>query len=185
MPDQPTLRGPRVTLRPPRLEDADDRWRWFADPAVTRYLPLAGRTALPREDVERYLKSILAGTAGVLDFTVEDESGRPIGACSLRGFDDADRAELSLYLGETDTWGKGYGREAMLLLIRHGFLDLGLHTIWLVVRADNLRAVRLYEGLGFRHDGVYRAAVKEDGRYLDKLLMNLLREEWQDDNLRD
>lgn len=134
MTTQPTLRGSRVTLRPPRLDDLEDRWRWFADPAVTRYLPLAGRVSLPKPEVERYLRSVIDGTAGVLDFSVEDETGRSIGACSLRDFDGADRAELSIYLGETRAWGKGYGEEAMRLLLGHAFRDLNLHVIWLVVR---------------------------------------------------
>lgn len=173
-----TLRGPRLTLRPVQREDALVRWRWFADRRVTRYLPLAGRAALPREAVERYVEDLLAGRAELVDFTIENESGQAVGSCSLRGFDAAGRAELSILLGETEQWGKGYGREAMRLLLDHAFRDLRLHAVWLVVREDNLRAVRLYESLGFRHGGVYRAAVHEDGRYLDKWLMSILAAEW-------
>lgn len=172
------MKGPRLTLRPVRREDVETRWRWFRDPLVTRYLPLAGRASLPREDVERYVEGLLAGTSDLLDFTIENEAGQAIGSCSLRGVDPAGRAELSILLGETAQWGKGYGREAMRLLLDHAFHDLHLHAVWLVVREDNRNAIRLYENLGFRHDGIYRAAVHEDGRYLDKRLMSLLAEEW-------
>lgn len=178
--EQRTLRGPRLTLRPVQREDVVTRWRWLSNPQVTRYLPLAGRSSLPREDVERYVEDLMAGRSDLIDFTIEVESGQPVGSCSLRGFDPAGRAELSILLGETEHWGKGYGREAMGLLLNHAFHDLHLHAVWLVVRDDNARAIRLYESLGFRHDGIYRAAVYEDGRYLDKRLMSILVDEWDD-----
>lgn len=46
--------GERLRLRPPELGDVDLRRRWFSDPEVTRYLPLAGGT-LARADVEAYI----------------------------------------------------------------------------------------------------------------------------------
>lgn len=174
------LTGHDVVLRRPAMTDLDARTRWFADPEVTRYLPLAGKSSLPRESVEAYLASVITNDRPLLDFSIDHADGRPIGSCSLRDFDRANRAELSLIIGERWAWGKGYGREAMRLLVDYGFQDLGLNTIWLVVRADNDRAVRLWERLGFRRDGVMRAAAYVDGVYYDKLIMSLMRAEWGD-----
>ncbi|MHB9145095.1 MAG: GNAT family N-acetyltransferase [Symbiobacteriia bacterium] len=172
------LTGDRIVLRRPQAVDVEFRYRWFADPDVTRFLPLAGRGALPREDIASYIARVSESDRPVLDFTIALLNGQPIGSCSLRDFDKANRAELSLLIGDRSVWGQGYGREAMRLLTDHGFRDLGMHALWLVVRADNQRAVKLYHGLGFRLDGTMRAAALADGVYYDKLLMSILATEW-------
>lgn len=171
------LSGERLSLRLPHLGDIDLRQRWFADPEVTKYLPMAAGSR-SRADVEAYILSALAPDRAVLDFSIELHDGRTIGSCSLRDFDDAQRAELGLVIGERWAWGAGYGEEAMRLLITHGFNDLGLNAIWLRVRPDNTRAVRLYERIGMHHDGRQRAAVRTDGGYIDMLLMSVLASEW-------
>jgi RimJ/RimL family protein N-acetyltransferase len=62
---------------------------------------------------------------------------------------DADAAELSLVLGEPSSWGQGLGGEALELLLAFAFGPLALKRVWLVVRADNERAVRLFSRTGF------------------------------------
>ena len=62
---------------------------------------------------------------------------------------DADAAELSIVLGEPSSWGQGLGTEAMQLLLAFAFGPLGLHRVWLIVRADNERAVKLFGRMGF------------------------------------
>jgi RimJ/RimL family protein N-acetyltransferase len=46
------------------------------------------------------------------------------------------------------------------------------------VHADNPRAIRSYEKVGFKHEGRYRQGVYKKGKYIDVLLMSVLREEW-------
>jgi RimJ/RimL family protein N-acetyltransferase len=66
----------------------------------------------------------------------------------------------------------------MDLLLRHGFCTLNLNRIFLRVFAENKRAIRTYEKVGFVHEGRLRQAVYKNGAYSDILYMSVLREEW-------
>jgi RimJ/RimL family protein N-acetyltransferase len=88
-------------------------------------------------------------------------------------------AWLGIGIGDREQWGKGYGREAMELVLRYGFHELNLHRIQLTVFEYNERAIALYEKLGFRREGVYREFMQRDGKRYDMLLYGLLRREWE------
>lgn len=87
-------------------------------------------------------------------------------------------AMLSAGIGEPDYRGKGYGTEALCLLLNYAFSELNLFRVGLDVIATNDRAVHVYEKLGFQREGVMRSAVHRNGRRYDVLHMGLLREEW-------
>lgn len=86
---------------------------------------------------------------------------------------------LSIAIGDRAHWGQGYGREAMRLALDFAFRELNLHRLQLTVFEYNPRAIALYEGLGFRREGVYREFLERDGRRHDMYLYGLLRGEWQ------
>lgn len=81
------------------------------------------------------------------------------------------RAGLSVTVGK-DCWGLGIGRRAMEALISFA-KSCGLEVLQLEVRADNRRAVALYEGLGFERLGLYKKFMKVNGRDFDAWYMNL------------
>lgn len=83
----------------------------------------------------------------------------------------AHRAGLSVTVGK-DCWGLGIGRRAMEALISFA-KSAGLEVLQLEVRADNRRAVALYEGLGFERLGLYKKFMKVNGRDFDAWYMNL------------
>ena len=62
-------------------------------------------------------------------------------------------AQLGLSIYRQDDWGHGYGREMIVLALRYAFNELNLHRVWLTTSAFNERALKLYEKLGFRHEG--------------------------------
>jgi RimJ/RimL family protein N-acetyltransferase len=74
--------------------------------------------------------------------------------------------------------GEGIGRPALERALDRAFATHRTHRVWLDVRVDNHRARGLYGSLGFRTDGILRAAMHVDGRQHDALLMSLLASEW-------
>ena len=68
---------------------------------------------------------------------------------------------------------------ALRLLLRFAFDELNLYRVQLTVFSYNPRAIRLYEKLGFRHEGTFREFVQRDGARHDMLLYGLLRQEWE------
>ncbi|GAB4417789.1 MAG: GNAT family protein [Anaerolineales bacterium] len=85
-------------------------------------------------------------------------------------------------IGEREFWGKGYGTEAMQLLLRYAFIELNLNRVTLNVFEYNQRAVRAYKKAGFRIEGRQRQAMIREGRRWDVLYMGILRNEWIDYN---
>lgn len=102
-------------------------------------------------------------------------TGRLIGLVALSDIDrEVDMAEITVYIGEKDEWGKGYAPDAMRTLCRHGFGTLALHRIHLGVAVGNESAVRSYEKLGFVKEGRTRHTFRTpDGEWQDHFIMGL------------
>lgn len=87
-------------------------------------------------------------------------------------------AWLGIGIGEPEYWSRGYGGEAMRLVLDYAFLELNLHRVTLDVFEYNPRAIHLYEKLGFRVEGRERRWVNRDGQRMDLIHMGILRREW-------
>jgi RimJ/RimL family protein N-acetyltransferase len=85
---------------------------------------------------------------------------------------------VAIALGGRDYWGKGYGTDAMRILLSYAFNELNLRKVGLIVFEYNPRAIRSYEKVGFIHEGRVRGAMLRDGKRWDFLYMGLLQEEW-------
>ena len=85
---------------------------------------------------------------------------------------------LWIGIGEPDYRGKGYGTDAMRLLVNYAFRELGAYRVGLGVFGFNPRAMHVYEKLGFVHEGVQRESLYRDGQRFDQYSMSLLRPEW-------
>lgn len=85
-----------------------------------------------------------------------------------------------IVIGEKEYWNRGYGSDALRTLLRFAFEELNLHRVFLHVFDFNERAIRCYEKVGFRHEGRLRQARFTEGRYVDELVMAVLREEWEE-----
>jgi RimJ/RimL family protein N-acetyltransferase len=87
-----------------------------------------------------------------------------------------------MIIGEKDTWGKGYGVETGRLLLNHVFTKLKLHRISVGVVGFNDRAIRYWENLGFKKEGIERDAYYCDGKYDDFIMMGILENEFNRSN---
>jgi len=87
-------------------------------------------------------------------------------------------AWLGIFVGDREYWGRGYGTEAMRLVVRYGFIELNLRRISLGLHAYNERALKSYLKAGFKVEGRMRGEGLRDGVRYDSLWMGILREEW-------
>lgn len=85
---------------------------------------------------------------------------------------------VGIGIGDRAYWGKGYGTDAMRLLLRYAFTELNLHRVSLNVFSYNSRAIRSYQKAGFVIEGCQRQALRRDGQYHDLIFMGVLREDW-------
>lgn len=86
---------------------------------------------------------------------------------------------VGISIGEREFWDKGYGTDAMRVLLRYAFSELNLHQVSLTVFEYNPRAIRSYEKAGFKVEGRERKFLKRGGKRWDMLYMGILRQEWQ------
>lgn len=87
-------------------------------------------------------------------------------------------AWLGIFIGEREYWGKGYGTDAMRLVVNYGFGELNLRRITLGLHSYNERALKSYQKVGFTLEGRVRGEGMRDGVRYDALYMGILREEW-------
>jgi diamine N-acetyltransferase len=172
----------RLRLRGAEREDIPRFVSWLNDPDVYRHLLLAYPLSQAAE--EQWFQSMLARGPAEQVLVIETRIGdvwSPIGNTSFMRLDWVNRnAEIGIFIGEKSQWNQGYGREAMKLMLRHGFNNMNLHRIYLRVHANNPGAIKAYEATGFIHEGVLRQEVYRNGNYLDVLIMAVLQTEWQD-----
>jgi RimJ/RimL family protein N-acetyltransferase len=172
--------GKRIRLRAVERDDLNKFHEWVNDPEVTQglamYLPLS------MKDEEGWFERMSQGDPREKPLAIDVKKGKAwklIGNCGTFGISFTNRScELGIVIGDKTEWNKGYGAEAMTLLLKHGFETLNLNRIFLRVYEDNVRAVRSYEKAGFVLEGRQRQAVYKLGKYEDVLFMSVLRSEW-------
>jgi len=169
------LEGVRVVLRPIEASDYGKIAEWTNDPEVSRFLD--GDYPGDPESCREWHEAILSDRYSK-GFIIARKNGDVIGDVELEhiAWRSGD-AELRIRIGERSLWDKGYGTEAVLIIMRYAFSQLGLKRIYLRVFASNQRAVRCYQKCGFKPEGMLerRTATGEKRRIM---LMRILREEF-------
>jgi len=171
------LRGENVTLRPVERADLKVLHQHRNDLEVHLLANDDPWVPRPFEGFEKFYEEHLKPTEPEAWFAMEVD-GRLIGDCGLWDFDiTSRRCELGIAIGERDCWGKGYGREAVRLLVDYAFRHHNLVKVCLETTADNERAIRAYEAAGFQREGLLRRHAWVDGTYLDVVVMGALRDD--------
>ena len=177
----PRVEGKRVCLREFRREDVEIIHSWVNDPAIVQFLSW-GVFPQTRKATECFVETQMTG-ADPLNraFVVALRDGDGcIGTAGCHQIDWRSRsAELGIVIGKSDCLGKGYGSEAVQLLLAFGFDELNLHRIYLRVFDFNDRALRTYRKCGLTEEGRLREAFFRDGAYHDVILMGILEEEFR------
>lgn len=172
------LSGRMIALRALERSDAPSILPWVNDQQIIQHLLIHRPTNLAAE--EAFIDGLSRSEHDVVFGIAERESGRLVGVCGLHRIDTKNRnAEFGIFIGEADARGKGLGSEATALIVKYAFDTLNLHRIWLRVYEDNKAAIRAYEKVGFRQEGVLRQDSFRRGRYWNTVMMGLLRTEWK------
>jgi RimJ/RimL family protein N-acetyltransferase len=175
------ISGKRIRLRALEKSDLNNCVNWLNDPEVTENLlndyPLS-------MDVEAnwYQKMLEKPIEEhVLAIEMKDANGwQHIGTTGFHHVDWKNRiGEYGIMIGDKNQWGKGYGYESTLLMLRYGFNILNLNKVFLYAIETNVRGIHVYEKAGFVHEGRLRQDIYKNGRYLDVFAMSVLSSEWK------
>jgi putative acetyltransferase len=167
---RPTGDPPGPLIRPVRAEDVEAVHELRRQPTVVEYT-----LALPSERIEdnrRYLEG-LGPDDHVL---VAEVDGRVVGMAGLHVKRGKLRHSGEIGMMVHDAYqGRGIGRRLLQALLDLADIHLGLVRVELEVFSDNPRAVKLYESLGFEHEGCKRKAARRAATYVDILVMGRVR----------
>ncbi|WP_026906661.1 GNAT family N-acetyltransferase [Paucisalibacillus globulus] len=169
----------RLKLRKVCLEDLETYHSWRNDMEVM-VTTSPSLDLFTLEETKQFVHDKLVGSHSSKTYIIFDKnSGKSIGITSLVNIDYKNRnAEYIIDIGEKEFWGKGYGKEALVLLIDYAFLEMNLHRVSLRVFAFNQKAINLYKVIGFKEEGISRQALYRKGNWHDIINMGILKREY-------
>lgn len=166
-----------VTLRDFDHGDAAAVHRWFNDDRVTADL-VGSRDSFSPEAAAAWIERAMeTGEDRKWAITI-DGSGDAVGFVALFGLDRQLGPELAVLVGEPAAWGKGVAREAERQACIRAFSDHGAHRIHAEIPATNAAAQKVVTFLGFRCEGVMRAAIRRGEERIDNQVWGLLPEDF-------
>lgn len=180
------LVGDRIYLSPKSVSDEEINkfTEWMNDFQVTDYTGRTGQiTTLNSE--RAWLENTSQNNENRNFNIVELNTNKLIGTIAFDRINWIERsAVLGIFIGEEDFRNNGYGTEAIKLLLEYGFKYLNFHSIRLDLVSVNERAHKCYLKCGFKDTGCSREEIFLNGKYFDKLHMDILENEFEGEYIR-
>lgn len=171
--------GELVRFRAMRESDLDMAQAYINDPEVARNLSPRTPFLATAKDEKDFLDSI-SFTKDTYNFAIEaKDTNKYIGGCGVNEIDWKNSvATVGIMIGDKNYWSKGYGTDAMKLLVKFIFEQMNINKIKLCVYSFNERAKKCYLKTGFKEEGVLRQELYRDGAYHDIITMGILKSEY-------
>lgn len=167
----------KVYLSPLKSEDAPTLFNWINQRDLVLFN--SGYKPIHERNHQLWFESITQKNDVFIFAIRKVEGDEIIGSCQLNNVNWINRnAELQIRIAADSERGKGFGADALLLLLKFGFNDLNLNKIYLNVFATNSRAVKAYEKVGFNKEGDFKQQAYINGSYLDVVFMAILKEHY-------
>jgi diamine N-acetyltransferase len=171
-----TLTGQNISLRAPEPEDIEKLYQWENDPTVWRL----SNTLAPysRFDIEQYVLTAARDLLSLKQMRlmiVLRENSQAIGAIDLFEYDPLHRRVGIGILLTSSERNKGYGTEALRLVIDYCFEILNLHQMYASITTDNTASIRIFEKQGFVKTGTRRDWLLQNGQWKDEQFYQLFR----------
>lgn len=170
------IKGKKVILREQKEEDADFFAYWFNQPQIMFQCGFTEHTN--RETEIRYINEYHK-TGDSVWFTITDTEGSIIGETGLlRMFPVWHCTDLTIIIPDPEKQNRGYGTEAIRLMLDMAFNEYEMNRISVGVVGLNESALAFYKKIGFRQEGIQEQGYYCNGKYSDFVMMRILREEW-------
>ena len=168
------LEGNYINLRPLVLEDL--AFLYTIENDVSLWELSQVQTPFSKDVLQTYLETAHNDIKILkqLRLVITSKTNEPIGFIDLFDFDAHNKhAGVSIVLTEPHR-GKGYGKDALSLLMDYSFKDLGLYQLYSNVLEDNIASIRLFESVGFEKVGLKKKWRFYKGRYKNEYLFQFI-----------
>jgi ribosomal-protein-alanine N-acetyltransferase len=176
----PFIIGKKIYLRGlERLDLEGEYFNWLNDREVTRFLN-SGVFPNTVEQMEEYYRNIVLSADNAMFAIIDKESDEHIGNIKLGPIDWLMRiAPLGIMIGNKECWGKGYGTEAIRLVLDYAFNRLNLHKVIAGIVAIHQASIRAFEKGGFEREGQAKSQFFLDGKFYDSLYLGITEEDFR------
>jgi RimJ/RimL family protein N-acetyltransferase len=171
--------GEKIRLRAYRKEDAPKALEFVNDAEIKRLLITGVPFPNTLKDEEEWVES-QSSSKELYSFAIETlDDKKYIGGCGINNLDWKNSvATVGIFIGDKDYWGKGYGTDAMKVLVKFIFEQMNINKVKLHTFSFNERAIKSYKKCGFQVEGVLRNELFKDGKYCDEIVMGILKDEY-------
>jgi RimJ/RimL family protein N-acetyltransferase len=171
----PVIQGNLVRLRPPQADDLSKIVTWFDDMEVTRFIELRNPPSL---DMEKEFLDRMARDPNAIWWAVEHD-GRLAGGTSIQAIDwKWGHGTTGTVIADKTLWGKGLARELMQLRADYAFRQTPLRALRSGYIEGNEASARAQKAAGYQEVGRWHQDRVVDGKWVDHVLTEVLREDW-------
>lgn len=171
------IRGKSIILREQREEDAPFFAYWFNQPEIMFQCGFEKPT--DEEEVKTYI-NVYHRSEDSLWFTITDLEGNILGETGLlRMFPAWHCTDLTLIIPDPKMQHKGYGTEAIRIMLNIAFNEYEMNRVAVGVVGLNSNALAFYRKIGFKQEGIQEQGYFYNNEYSDFIMMRILRSEWK------
>jgi RimJ/RimL family protein N-acetyltransferase len=169
------LIGQKCYLSPIDINDYEKYAQWWNDPETVKYLQNNWVIT-----AEKQKENLISKSKSHHYSIIDNEINELIGEVCFVDINYVNRcAEISVIIGNKEYQNKGYGKEALKLLINYGYQSLSLNCIFLRVYEKNERAINCYKSVGFKQSGMIRQGAYYNQSYDNIVIMDILPNEFK------
>lgn len=169
-----------IKLRSLKAQDKTYFFSWLRDQDVIRYSLSIFQNMKTHEDISLWFDNLLLDNSTYNKAIFDSSTGTLIGYAGICNLSKTNLSgEYFIFIGDKDYNNKGIGTYVTKEIIKYGFENLNLNRIMLTVSNENIGAVKAYTKANFKQEGVMRQAAYRDGKFHDKIIMGILKEEWK------
>ena len=169
--------GTKVILREQEPEDAKFFAYWFNQPQV---MFQCGFTEPTDEEHERAVINSSHRSKDSVWYTITDLDGNIIGETGLlRMWSAWHCTDLSIIIPDPEMQHKGYGTEAIRIMLDMAFHQYDMNRVAIGVVGQNSNVLAFYNKIGFRQEGIQEQGYYYNNEYSDFIMMRILRSEWK------
>ncbi|MBD7915645.1 GNAT family N-acetyltransferase [Clostridium sp. Sa3CUN1] len=173
--------GKKVVLREFREEDIKIATSFINDYDIATMLTKQAIIPISKEAEEQSIRNRSKLNDNRIDFAIESiEEEKYIGNCSIVNIDYKNsNCVIGIKIGSKDDWGKGYGTDAINVLLKFIFFELNINKVKLTVYEYNERAINTYIKSGFNVEGRLIKEIYRNGKYYDEILLAIFKENFK------
>jgi len=169
-----------VKIAPLQQEHVACFYKWLRDPMAIEYSMSAFQVLKTTQQIDDWFAATLQQQNCLNLGIYLEETNALIGYAGITGISTTNHSgEYFIFIGEKACWGQGVGTAVTKQVVHIGFTSHHLNRIMLTVSEPNVGGVKAYAKAGFREEGRLRQACYRQGQYHDKIVMSLLKSEWQ------